>query len=663
MPYKTPGVYINEVSTLPPSVAEVSTAIPAFIGYTEAGLTDTGLTDTGHPLVARISTMLEYQSIFGGPPSSSFTVTVDEGKDPAQITGVTRDTLPPDYLLYYSLSLYFKNGGGSCYIISVGGYDDDISKGDFVDAGLAALAQEDEPTLILFPDAVNLDNSNNYIDYHTVCQQALDQCNTLKDRFTIMDVPNGNSIDSFRDGIGTNYLQYGAAYYPYLQTSINYSYLDENVTVVGATFKWESSFGTDGITVRFVGPENSHPQVKIIEGLSPTFSVVGQVLTITTLSSATGKDIADAWRDWAIANDTFGFTIGVNGSGASAGTGTVSSYKSWQKTFPSNNPPSITVSAISASSPTVTITIDDSADPTFDTTTTPLTITTTSTRTGTEIAADWRDWLDAAAANDPKGYNITAAGSGTLIAQQTIQLTAVTGPTAVTPIPLDYQGDTDTSATLADIQTTQTALYNQIRTALGNQRVTLPPSPAIAGVYASVDRDRGVWKAPANVSLASVIGPTVKITDADQESLNVDVNGGKSINAIRTFTGKGTLVWGARTLLGNDNEWRYISVRRLFIMIEESVQKSTAFAVFEPNDSTTWLKVKAMIESYLYGLWQQGALAGPTPDAAYFVNVGLGKTMTTQDVLEGRMIVEIGIAAVRPAEFIILTFMQKLQEA
>jgi phage tail sheath protein FI len=123
------------------------------------------------------------------------------------------------------------------------------------------------------------------------------------------------------------------------------------------------------------------------------------------------------------------------------------------------------------------------------------------------------------------------------------------------------------------------------------------------------------------------------------------------------------LVWGARTLAGNDNEWRYISVRRLFNLIEESTKKATAFAVFEGNDATTWLKVKAMIDSYLYGLWQQGALAGSSAEAAYYVNIGLGKTMTSQDVLEGRLIVEIGIAAVRPAEFIVIKFMHKLQEA
>lgn len=197
---------------------------------------------------------------------------------------------------------------------------------------------------------------------------------------------------------------------------------------------------------------------------------------------------------------------------------------------------------------------------------------------------------------------------------------------------------------------------------MGEQRVTLPPSPAIAGIYARIDGERGVWKAPANVSIASVIGPVSKISDEEQGNLNVDPSTGKSINAIRSFTGKGTLVWGARTLLGNDNEWRYVPVRRLFITIEESTRKASSFAVFEPNDATTWLKVKAMIDSYLYKLWEQGALAGSKPEQAYFVNIGLGKTMTAQDILEGRMIVEIGVAAVRPAEFIMLRFSHKMQE-
>ena len=181
---------------------------------------------------------------------------------------------------------------------------------------------------------------------------------------------------------------------------------------------------------------------------------------------------------------------------------------------------------------------------------------------------------------------------------------------------------------LDSIKNEFTSLYNLIKAEIENLRVYLPPSSAVAAKYTTVDRDRGVWKAPANVSFAQISGPLRFITDDDQARLNVDPTSGKSINAIRSFTGRGTLIWGARTLAGNDNEWRYINVRRLFIFIEESIQKATAFVVFESNTASTWLKVKGLIESFLFGLWQQGALAGPSPEAAYFVNVGLGKTMT-----------------------------------
>ena len=193
--------------------------------------------------------------------------------------------------------------------------------------------------------------------------------------------------------------------------------------------------------------------------------------------------------------------------------------------------------------------------------------------------------------------------------------------------------------------------------------VILPPSGAIVGVYAATDRSRGVWKAPANVSLAATAGVQTIISHEKQENLNVDVVAGKSINAIRPFTGKGIMVWGARTLAGNDNEWRYVPVRRLYLMVEESVKKATEFVVFEPNDKNTWVRMKGMINNFLTDLWRAGALAGAKPDSAFFVNVGLGETMTAQDILEGRMIVEIGMAAVRPAEFIILRFYHKLQES
>jgi phage tail sheath protein FI len=216
---------------------------------------------------------------------------------------------------------------------------------------------------------------------------------------------------------------------------------------------------------------------------------------------------------------------------------------------------------------------------------------------------------------------------------------------------------------LTGLSTSDPSLHRAILAEISKLYVTVPPSGAVAGVYARVDSQRGVWKAPANVDIRSVIGPAVKVSHEQQASLNVDASSGKSINVIRSFTGKGTLVWGARTLAGNDNEWRYVPVRRLFIFIEESVKKATEFVVFEPNDANTWLRVKTMIENFLAKLWRDGALAGAKPEEAFFVRIGLGITMTSQDILEGRMNVEIGLAAVRPAEFIILKFSHKLQES
>jgi phage tail sheath protein FI len=205
------------------------------------------------------------------------------------------------------------------------------------------------------------------------------------------------------------------------------------------------------------------------------------------------------------------------------------------------------------------------------------------------------------------------------------------------------------------------ALYVKIKEAVKSVHVVLPPSAAMAGIYARVDTTKGVWKAPANEGLTNVVKPNLDISSREQESLNVDTMSGKSINVIRTFPGYGTVVWGARTLNGNDNEWRYINVRRFFMVVEESIKKSVQWAVFEPNTASTWVKVKGMIDNYLFQKWQQGALAGAKPEEAFFVKVGLGKTMTSLDVLEGRMNVEIGMAVSRPAEFIILKFSHMLQ--
>ncbi|MCK9395305.1 MAG: phage tail sheath subtilisin-like domain-containing protein [Methylobacter sp.] len=548
--YSTPGVYVEEISTLAPSVASVATAIPVFIGYTEKG-----------PLLepTRIDTLLDYVSLFGNANPSAFTVNKDSS---IQINQANK------FLMYYGLSLYFQNGGGSCYIVSVGNYKDTPAKEVFTKA-LTALEKEDEPTLIVLLDATALGT----VDYYDLCTQALSQCKKLGDRFLIVDIPDGDTA-KFRNSIGNNNLCYAAAYHPYLKTTLNYLYQDDGVTIGEAAPKSEEakSFslligGDNGMTVSYTG-------------------VAAAPIVVITASAA----IADK-----------------NGSG-----------------FDTSKDGALAIS-----------------------------IAKSSTLTAADLVTAWNTWKSG---NAVQGFGIAVNGDGsTGVVAKADQ--------ALSPVPPASPADSQQSSTLATLKANNTALYNQIKSSLVSQRVTLPPSVAIAGVYASVDRDRGVWKAPANVSLNGVIGPVTKISDTEQDLLNIDPTAGKSINAIRNFTGKGTLVWGGRTLAGNDNEWRYISVRRLFITIEESTRKASAFAVFEPNDATTWLKVKAMIESYLYSLWQQGALAGSKPESAYFVSVGLGKTMTAQDILEGRLIVTIGVAAVRPAEFIILRFSHKMQEA
>lgn len=458
MNYKTPGVYVEEISIFPPSVAQVETAIPAFIGYTQKGPTTP----------EKIKSLVDYELLYGTASNElpTFAIAAD-----GTVTGAIPGT--PSYKLYYALQLYFANGGGPCYIISVGNYvaNPNIAAADLT-AGLALLKKEDEPTMILFPDAPG--NTDLYI-------AAMQQCADLGDRFTICDVdpvddltdPAGKSAQPFRDAIGTSNLMYGAAYYPNLATSLTHIAADNDINV-----------------------DNNGTPMKL---------------------RYTEQELKD--------DPTLGNT----------------------SLFHVNN-----------------------------------------------------------GASKEKYYDIKK-----MIADATLEM---------------------------------------------------PPSGAIAGIYAAVDSSRGVWKAPANVSVNRVKKPTVHLENVEQDGLNV-IDTGKSINAIRFFTGRGVLVWGARTMDGNSNEWRYISVRRFFNMVEESVMKATERFVFEPNDAGTWVKVKAMIENFLILQWRAGALMGAKPEQAFFVKIGLGETMTQDDVLNGRMIVEIGMAVVRPAEFIILRFSHKMLES
>lgn len=189
----------------------------------------------------------------------------------------------------------------------------------------------------------------------------------------------------------------------------------------------------------------------------------------------------------------------------------------------------------------------------------------------------------------------------------------------------------------------------------------IAPSAGMAGIYTAVDNGEGVWVAPANTVMQSTIAPSIKIDNAAQEDLNVPISG-KSICAIREFKGIGVLVWGARTLDGNSNDWRYINVRRTLIFIEQTLKDAAKAYVFAPNDASTWVNVESMISLFLTGLWKQGGLVGPTPADAFSVAVGLGSTMTGDDILNGIMRVAVKVAISHPAEFIEITFQQEMQK-
>ena len=466
--YKTPGVYVEETSNLAPSVAGVATAIPAFIGYTAT-------TPTIEPV--RISTMLEYETLFG--PAPVCTVEVANKKVALKNKG---------FVMHDSLRLFFDNGGGVCYIVSLGEYPSAAVAAKGYKDAIDQLEAVDEVTLVSCPDLVLVAEDSVVME---VQQYMLKHCADMKDRFALLDIKD-NDEKKFRDNIGINGLNYGAAYYPLLKST------------------YQAEIGFKDVI--------AYMKANGVTGLAEAEKL------------ATGK-----------------YEKQVEG-------------------------------------------------------------------------ADGK--------KEKKEVDYTAEELAFKIKNMKAQLP-------------EYD------AYLAKLQ---------------DEACVITPSAAVAGAIVATDANVGVWQAPANISLASVLNVTKNINNNEQEGLNVDVNAGKSINAIRKFSGKGILIWGARTLDGNDNEWRYISVRRLFSYIEESVQKSTFWAVFQPNDENTWVKIKCQISNFLMGLWRDGALAGTTPEASYYVNVGRGITMSDDDINNGNLIVEIGVAAIRPAEFIVLRFSHKVQQ-
>ena len=535
--------------------------------------------------------------------------------------------------------------------------------------GLSRLERYDEPTLILFPDGVSLSLG----ELGDLQSDALAQCASLQDRFVIMDLHSGDQeaslgsdpVADFRTEVGTSNLKYGAAYYPWLKTT----------QLPAVRFSQLAFFDTTPAPIA-VGDIDDVDA--LIQTASDANTVVDDIVSAVDDEFPGGHPLTLTRSDFTELDSHYAVLLDVLRQTPSTPIGDVRTAfsnlifipRAIVLAFQTIEAAGLTgelgqiVTNLSNDAGLIQaiedmIALEKNADVrnAIDT-----------TRTVGDVETDYSAldgtaWLGTHADTTEVPTNPDSFGAGTyeraLGAGAYIEGTLLTLAAGITAI---FESAEFLSIESENALFSGHPVFAAVKQQIEQTMAVLPTGGAVAGVYASVDRTRGVWKAPANVSLNGVSAPAVKINDEAQGDLNVHTTG-KSVNAIRAFTGKGNLIWGARTLDGNSNEWRYIPVRRFFNMAEESIKKATVPFTFEPNDANTWVRVRAMIENFLTLQWRAGALAGEKTAQAFYVKVGLGETMTAQDILEGRMIVEIGMAVVRPAEFIILKFAHKMQES
>ena len=607
---KTPGVYIIEKNAFPNSVVEAPTAIPAFIGYTERAVNGN---DDLTNVPWKISSMTEYIQYFGGGPDLKFEVDIKDGS--LCIEGKN------SYTLYYNMMLFFANGGGACYIVSVGSYKDALKKDSMI-TGLGKLTLEQEITLVAIPEAVNLSSSEEFKD---IQQQMLSHCgNTMKNRFALLDIyPKANEktkiedqVNFFCDNIGSSFLSYGAAYFPWLNTSIvgerdlkgdmftwtDNAYIHRTQLDAGFAEIVESLF-VEEFEIKENVVKNGHTfkLEEVVEGDiyadsdTEKTKVIGRIESIKDIKEAeTGKVIKkDVKVVWLFSSFTEEFEI-------------EGSVLKDNHTFKLEE---VVEGDIYADSDTEKTNVIGRIESIKD---------------------------------------IKEAGNEKVI-KKNVKVVWL------------FPNNVDKQALHQALYNVSSVYKQAIKGVLKNLNL-FPPSAAMAGIYTMVDNSRGVWKAPANVTL-NYVGSTVEdIDDEQQADLNTPAHG-KAVNVIRLFRGEGVKVWGARTLDGNSLDWRYVNVRRTLLFLEESIKNAARAYVFEPNDAGTWINMKCMIDSFLRSVWKRGGLAGATPEDAFEVHIGLGDTMTAEDILDGIMRITVLVAVTHPAEFIEITFQQQAQKS
>ena len=525
----------------------------------------------------------------------------------------------------------------------------------------AAIEQAETTTLILPTDLMRFGPGS----YYAWGTQLINFSQIEKKYFTVMDVIqsdpinpvyNEDDIKGYRESVTPDFPSYAGAYFPYLKSMTPYDYKSDlsNVYLDGSPLLT----GADGINSYEAGLENvfkatylsgvDFPEVNIVDTASapdkPTITIEDNVMTIAfktaevgddppVLTTTTAAQINEVWKKEEAKYPAWKLEFTGTPVVTDPTTNVViyNELGMWKNILPSMFPFTVTGNAatnVTDTTPTMTATIALGAD-----------------NTPTLVTNDGAAIIITVAGNATPAGAIAAIDPKNPVVQLALNPDYVLPTMSVSSV--DLPKNTQDNATIEDV-----------KTFLATNYINMPPSPFMAGIYSRLDNATGVWTPPANTSPIGVTGPVVPLTNKQQEKLNVDATAGKSVNAIRSFTGKGTLVWGARTNDGNSLDWRYINVRRLFISMETDISMALEAYVFKPNVHNTWVEVKTMIESYLLGLYNQGAFAGTTPDTSYQVLIGKGETMTDEDVLNGYMRVSIRVAPVRPAEFIVLTFSQ-----
>lgn len=644
----TPGIYIKEKLARPVTLSGASTAVPVLIGYTELAVV----------APQRISGMLDFHNLFGQAYTPSFSVQLNATDEVEEVVPDFR------YFLYDTLSLYFLNGGGPCYVISIGTYTDTGSpRQKFVDA-FAELDLLTEVSLVLAPDLhAEKRNGNGQTeaivsisDRNFLRGSLLDKVGLLQDKFAIFDLdpPSLNphtDANQFRNGIvpgQADDLKYGAAYYPWVRSA-------ERPLVGFDRLSLSNSYAGDPLVDQAMKYRNDVQAIETEYGFSPTaagcrsrYEALKADFLAAVGNTKKGKfsNIIKYFYSLVAGLDNLSLTtteLSVELAGQMADEKLRSCIQILYR-FKG------ILGAHSGPSFLTTTGFAYPADSSWFNTALTSYVAGTDVESDVALLSDYDQMV-----NGPSsGYSGWASAE--------LVLADLESGMWVEPDRLFGAVSSVYAAAISKMETAASQLmqfhpaYSNAGQAVEEYLRSVPSQGAVAGAYCTNDRLYGVWRSPANLALEGLSGPVVAVTNAAQDGLNVHPNTGKSINCIRTFTGKGTLIWGARTLAGRSNEWRYIAVRRFFTFAEQSIRNTAEAFLFAPNHARTWVQVKAAISGFLLEQWNNGALVGTTWEEAFEITVGQGNQADEMEIL-------VGMAVARPAEFITVSFSQSMQNA